>query len=86
SLRCEVGADKAYIRWDDTVAAHWGFRKPWRCPKWSFSGAAWCSEAFATLFRTAAPLTRDFIKIGMASYVVDTARMKKELLPQLAYP
>ena len=70
----------------DTVAAHWGFRKPWRCPQWSFSAAAWCSEAFATLFRTAAPLTRDFIKIGMASYVVDTARMKKELLPQLAYP
>jgi hypothetical protein len=31
-------------------------------------------------------LTRDFIKIGMASSVADTSRMKRELFPQLAYP
>jgi hypothetical protein len=31
------------------------------------------------------PLTRDFIKIGMASYVADTLRMKKELMPKLAF-
>jgi nucleoside-diphosphate-sugar epimerase len=70
----------------DTVAVHWGFRKPWRCPKWSFYVAAACCEAFATIFRTRSPLTRDFMRIGMASCVADTTRMKKELLPDLAYP
>ena len=70
----------------DTVATHWGFPKPWRAPTWSFYAAAWCCEAFATIFRTASPLTRDFIRIGMASSVMDTSRMKKELLPQLALP
>lgn len=70
----------------DTAAIHWGFRKPWRCPRWSFYAAAWCCEAFATIFRTASPLTRDFIRIGMVGHVSDTSRMKRELLPALAYP
>jgi nucleoside-diphosphate-sugar epimerase len=70
----------------DTVAMHWGYRKPWRCPKWSFFLAGWCCEVFAKVFRSASPLTRDFIKIGMASYVSDTMRMKKELLPELFCP
>lgn len=70
----------------DTLAAHWDFRRPWRCPRWSFFAAAWCCESFASLFRTASPLTRDFIKIGMASHFADTSRMKKDLLPQLAFP
>lgn len=70
----------------NTVSAHWGFRKPWQCPRWSFYAAAWCCEAFAMIFGTASPLTRDFIRIGMASSVADTSRMKKELLPRLAYP
>ncbi len=70
----------------DTVAAHWGCRRPWRLPEWSFYFAALCCEAFATVFRTASPLTRDFIKIGMASYVSDTSRMRRDLLPQLAFP
>lgn len=70
----------------DTAAAHWGNSKPWRAPGWSFYMAAWCIEAFATVFRTRSPLTRDFIRIGMASYSGDTRRMKEELLPQLVYP
>ena len=70
----------------DTVATYWGFRRPWRCPEWAFHAAAWGCEAFAALFRTPSPLTRDFIKIGMASYVGDTSRMKRELLPELAFP
>jgi len=70
----------------DTLAIHWGFRKPWRCPRWSFYVAGWCCETFALLFRTSSPLTRDFIKIGMVSHVCDTSRMKKELLPKLAFP
>jgi len=70
----------------DTVAAHWGFGRPLRFPPWSFYAAAWCSEAFATLFGTASPLTRDFIRIGMASSVADNSRMKMELLPALSFP
>ncbi len=70
----------------DTAAVYWGYRKPWRCPKWSFFTAAWCCEMFARIFGTASPLTRDFITIGMASSVADTSRMKKEILPKLNYP
>ncbi|MGA2137486.1 MAG: NAD(P)-dependent oxidoreductase [Verrucomicrobiia bacterium] len=70
----------------DTVAAHWGYSKPWRCPRWMFPLAAASCETFASIFRTKSPLTRDFIKIGMASSVADTSRMKRELFPQLAYP
>ncbi|MEW6201697.1 MAG: NAD(P)-dependent oxidoreductase, partial [bacterium] len=70
----------------DTIADYWGYHKPWRFPRWSFYMAACCCEAFATVFRTKSPLTRDFIKIGMASYVSDTTRMKDNLLPKLTYP
>ncbi len=70
----------------DRVAAHWGFPKPWRLPRWCFPLAGAGCEAFAALFGTAAPLTRDFVTIGMASTWADTSRMKRELLPRLAYP
>lgn len=70
----------------DIVALHRGYRKPWRFPKWSFYFAGWCCEAFAIIFRSSSPLTRDFIRIGMASYVSDTSRMKEELLPELFCP
>ena len=70
----------------DTIAVHWGYPKPWRCPRWMFPAAAASCEAFASVFGTKSPLTRDFIKIGMVSSVADTSRMKRELLPRLAYP
>src|SRR5438445_498600 len=70
----------------DTVAGHWGFPKPWRLPRWCFPLAGAGCEAFAALFGTAAPLTLDFVTIGMASTWADTSRMKRELLPRLAYP
>jgi len=70
----------------DAASAQWGCRKPWRCPRWSFFFAGAACEALAAVFRTRSPLTRDFIRIGMASYVGDTTRMKAELLPVLAYP
>jgi nucleoside-diphosphate-sugar epimerase len=70
----------------DRSAVHWGTPKPWRAPGWAFYLAAWCVEAYALVFRTASPLTRDFIRIGMASYVSDTTRMRQELLPRLRYP
>lgn len=70
----------------DCAAAHWAFRKPRRLPRWSFYVAAWCCEAFATIFAVTSPLTRDFIRIGMASSVADNSKMKADLLPRLAFP
>jgi len=70
----------------DRLAAHWGYRRPWRLPRRSFYLVASAVEAFAAICRTAAPLTRDFIRIGMASYAMDTSRMKREFRPRLAYP
>lgn len=70
----------------DRVADHWDFPRPWRVPEWSVFAAAACCEVFASVFGTASPLTRDFIRIGMASSVADTSRMKRELLPTLEYP
>ncbi len=70
----------------DTLAMQWGYRKPWRLPEGIFPVAASCVESFALLFRTKSPLTRDFIRIGMASSVADTTRMKADLLPKLSYP
>jgi nucleoside-diphosphate-sugar epimerase len=70
----------------DTVAVHWGYPKPWRCPRWMFPLAGASCEMVASILGTKSPLTRDFIKIGMVSSVADTSRMKRELLPHLAYP
>jgi hypothetical protein len=47
--------------------------------------AARLFEFFSAVFNTQSPLTRDFIKIGLASYYGDTKRMRSELLPELKY-
>jgi nucleoside-diphosphate-sugar epimerase len=70
----------------DALAWHWGFARPWRSPAPLFYGAGLACELWGSLWGTSAPLTRDFIRIGMVSHVADTRRMKAELLPTLAYP
>ena len=70
----------------DRFAEHWGYARPLRLPSWTFFFAAAAVEAFALLTGSAAPLHRDFIRIGMVSHVGDTRRMKEDLLPRLAYP
>ena len=70
----------------DLLADHWGYARAWRLPVPLIHVAAWGCEAFATIFRTPSPLTRDFIRIGMASCCGDTPRMREELVPQLRYP
>jgi nucleoside-diphosphate-sugar epimerase len=70
----------------DVIADHWGYPRPWRVPEWSVFAVAGCCEAFASIFGTTSPLTRDFIRIGMVSSVADTSRTKRELLPRLEYP
>jgi len=70
----------------DQLAGHFGCRKPWRLPEWMFYAAGASCETVALLFKTAAPLTRDIVRAGMTSAVADGSRMKRELLPRLAYP
>lgn len=70
----------------DSLAEYWGYARPWRGPRWLFRLAGGITELAAWLLNKPAPLTRDFIRIGMASYVADTSRMQAELLPRLAYP
>jgi nucleoside-diphosphate-sugar epimerase len=70
----------------DLLARHWDFPRPLRLPAPAFYLAGMAVEVFASIFHTTAPITRDFIRIGMASYTADTTRMKAELLPELAYP
>jgi len=70
----------------DAAADAWGVPRPWHAPPWLFNMAGALCEAFAIVFRTRSPLTRDFVRIGMASCVGDTSRMRRELLPELAYP
>ncbi|MCP4230791.1 MAG: NAD-dependent epimerase/dehydratase family protein [bacterium] len=70
----------------DRACEHWGHPKPWRAPKWAFYWAAWWVELYARIFGTPAPITRDFIRIGMASYWSDTTKMKEELINELEYP
>jgi hypothetical protein len=48
--------------------------------------AAWMVETYARIFRTASPLTVDFMRIGMVPYVMDTGRMRDELVSKLKFP
>ncbi len=83
-----LGDEKSLYLQDflDKMAAHLGYSKPWRLPKWCIFTAAWFVEKYAKLFNTKSPLTRDFIRIGMVSYTGETGRMKKDILPSLKYP
>jgi len=70
----------------DTLAGRWGYAPPWRAPAPLFYAAGLACELWGALWGTSAPLTRDFIRIGMVSHVCDTRRMRADLLRDLAYP
>ncbi len=69
----------------DLLCEHWGYKRPWRLPIWTFYTASYFSELFALILHKYSPLTRDFIKIGMSSAVMDTQRIKKSLLSRLQF-
>jgi nucleoside-diphosphate-sugar epimerase len=69
----------------DTACRVWNCARPYRLPAWSIYTAAALCEAFATVFGTRSPLTRDFIRIGRVSHWGDTTRARAELIPQLRY-
>ena len=68
------------------LAQHWHYPKPIRLPESAFHAAAYFCETFAAVFRTATPLNRDIVRMGMTSVVADTSRMKKEIVAHLHYP
>lgn len=70
----------------DRLARHYHCSRPWRLPEWLFYAAGLTCETAALVLRTAAPLNRDIVRVGMTSCVADNSRMKRELLPALAYP
>lgn len=84
----QLGDEKPLYLQDflDMIAKHFGYTKPWRLPVWCIFTAAQLVEAYAKIFRTKSPLTKDFIKIGMVSYTGDITRMKNELINNLRYP
>lgn len=69
----------------DDATTHWGYRKPVRMNVNLILFVAKIFEIFSFLFGIKSPLTKDFIKIGMASYYSDTTRMRKELLKELRF-
>lgn len=70
----------------DAACEQWGCRHPWRAPRWLFLWAGAACELAAAVWRTRSPLTRDFIRIGMASYAMDTRRTKQELVANWQQP
>jgi nucleoside-diphosphate-sugar epimerase len=70
----------------DAACRQWGCARPWRMPLWMIYGAAGMFETISLIFRSKAPLTRDFIDIGRVSYYGNTERMRRELLPKLRFP
>jgi nucleoside-diphosphate-sugar epimerase len=70
----------------DRLADHYRRPRPWRLPTWTFRFAGVACEAASLLFRVPTLLNRDIVNAGMTSCVADTSRMKRELLPVLAYP
>jgi nucleoside-diphosphate-sugar epimerase len=70
----------------DEASRVWGCPRPVRVPPWLIDASASCCEAFAMIFRTPSPLTRDFVRLGRVPHWGDTRRTRMELLPQLEYP
>jgi nucleoside-diphosphate-sugar epimerase len=70
----------------DRLADHYQCPRPWRLPAWMFRLAGVSCEAASLLFHIPALLNRDIVSAGMTSCVADTSRMRRELLPVLAYP
>lgn len=70
----------------DRLADYYHRPRPRRLPAWMFHLAGVACEAASLVFRIPAPLNRDIVRAGMTSCVADTSRMKRELLPVLAYP
>lgn len=70
----------------DRLADQIGAPRPLRLPRLLFPVAASLVETYAEITGSGALLTRDFVRLGMVPHVMDTSRMRNELLDRLAYP
>jgi nucleoside-diphosphate-sugar epimerase len=70
----------------DQACRQWGCRRPPRVPFAMIAGASAVCEWFALVAGTPSPLTRDFVRLGRVSHWGDTARARRELIPELIYP
>lgn len=70
----------------DEACDLWRYPRPFRVPIWLVYLTASLCELAATIFRTRAPFTRDFITLGRVSHWGDTTRARAELIPELRYP
>jgi nucleoside-diphosphate-sugar epimerase len=70
----------------DQACRVWGCPPPIRVPVSLIYSAACACEAFALVARTASPLTRDFIRMGLVPHWGDTRRAREELIPELRHP
>lgn len=70
----------------DRLADQIGAPRPLRLPRFLFPAAAGLVETYAELMGRSALLTRDFVNLGMVPHVMDTSRMRAELMDKLVYP
>jgi nucleoside-diphosphate-sugar epimerase len=70
----------------DEACDVWGYRRPVRVPVWLVDTMAGICELVASIARTRAPFTRDFIRLGQVSHWGDTRRARQELIPELVHP
>ena len=70
----------------DEACDVWGYRRPVRVPGWLVDATAAACELVASIARTRAPFTRDFIRLGRVSHWGDTRRARQELIPELVHP
>lgn len=70
----------------DTLASHWGYRKPIRMPEPCFFAAAQGLNVFSRIFGSSIPLNPDILRMGMTSSVADISRLKNEVGYRLQYP
>jgi nucleoside-diphosphate-sugar epimerase len=70
----------------DQASRVWRCRRPWRVPFAAIYAGAACCEIGAAIARTPSPLTRDFVRLGRVPHWGDTARARRDLIPELTYP
>jgi nucleoside-diphosphate-sugar epimerase len=70
----------------DQACDEWGCPRPIRVPVWLVDATAAACEIVATVGRTKAPFTRDFVRLGRVPHWGDTRRARQELIPELVHP
>jgi len=70
----------------DQACDVWGYPRPYRVPIWLVDATAAACEIVASIARTKAPFTRDFVRLGRVPHWGDTRRARTQLIPELVHP